>query len=60
METFKVRRRRWPVVLMLLGAIGLALAGAAGGAARATSDATAQATRLAANGSHAPFTFDSP
>ena len=50
METFNVRRRRWPVVLMLLGAIGLALAGAAGGAARATSDATAEATRLAAKG----------
>jgi len=50
METFDVRRRRWPFVLMALGAIGLALSGAAGGAARATADAAAQAARLASEG----------
>jgi hypothetical protein len=52
METFDVRRRRWPFALMALGAIGLALSGAAYGAARATSDAAAEAGRLAASGQY--------
>ena len=50
METLDVRRRRWPVVLIAIGAIGLALWGAAGGAARATADAAAEAARLASQG----------
>src|ERR1700730_2200643 len=52
METFDGRRRRWPFALMALGAIGLALSGAAYGAGRAPSAAAAEPGRLAASGQY--------
>jgi len=44
------RRRRWPIVLLVVVGAGLAFVSVAGGVARATADAAAQAAQLADQG----------
>jgi tetratricopeptide (TPR) repeat protein len=48
-----VRRRRWPLVVLVVAGAGLAFVSIAGGVARATADAAAQANQLAEEGHYA-------
>ncbi|MBV8302322.1 MAG: hypothetical protein JOY68_10415, partial [Candidatus Dormibacteraeota bacterium] len=53
MSKVGMRRRRWPALVLLVLAAGLALLGVAGGAAKATADAATSASRLSAQGAFA-------